>query len=190
MSLLPNLRITEWTISESETILATDYTVFLRRESPVFTKGRKTYSDFVHPDTGEIIVKVTYSDTFDSGGYLNGISRVIEWYNQDGTVGLSKTVLQPLNKAEAENEKRERRVRAIDYLKAAGKGTPVEPYMIAVFLHYEQVVRLWYDMGGNGVAEAVQNETDPTILAYLSIETEPDWTVAQGIIYQTDHPWA
>lgn len=190
MALHPDLRVTKWVVAEESAILAADYTVFLRRESPVFTKGRKTYSDYLDPDTQELVVKVTYTDVYDEvTGGLVGIDRTIDWYLSTGEVGLSKTVAVPLNKAEASHEKRERRVRSIDYLRAAGKGTPIEPYMNAVFSHYESVVRFWYDMGGNGVVDAVNNETDPTILAYLAIETEPNWTVGQGIVYQTDHPW-
>lgn len=190
MALYPNLKITKWVVSEESEIQATDYSVFLLRESPVFTKGRKTYSEYKDPDTLELIVKVTYEDRYEAmTGNLIGIDRVIDWYDSEGLVGLSKSAYSPMNKAEAANEKRARRIRSIDYLKSAGKDTPIEPYMDAIFTHYEDVVRFWYDMGGTGVADAVAAETDPTILAYLAIETEPQWTVAMGITYQTTHPW-
>ena len=189
MALNPNLRITKWTTSDEDTVFNTDFSIFLKKSSPVYTKGRKVSSDYLDPSDDSLVVRKTYTDTLDINGRLSGVSTLIEWFDDLDTVLISKTSVRTYNIAEAESEMRDRRFRAMDYLKAAGKGTPVEPYQDAIFAHYETETRFWYDMGGTGIADAISAETDSTILTYLAIETQTDWTVEQGILYQIDHPW-
>ena len=189
MALYPDLRITKWLVSEEDLIKSEDFTTFLLKDSPVYTKGRKNYSEYLDPDTGDLVAKKTYTDLYDGTSSLIGINIVIEWFNSDGIVGLSKQFVKPVNFAEAAYIIRNRRYKSIDYLKAAGKGTPVEQYQLAIFSHYEAEIREWYEMGGSVLTDAINNEADATILTYLAIETQPDWTVKDGILYQIDHPW-
>lgn len=193
MPIHPDLRVVEWLDNtEEENIKRSDFTTFLRKESPVFDKGRKTESEYKDPVTTDLVVKKTYTDTVDLDGHLNGIDIQIDWYKTDDTVGLTKLTHKPLNFAEAENLLQKRRHQAIAYLVAAGKGTPVEPFMTAIFTHYKEQLQEWYDMGDQSVVgDAIHNETDPNIISYLSIETDPvgnpGWDVRDGIYYQIDY---
>lgn len=188
-----DLRIVAWLNStETEDIKRTDFTTFLRKESPVYDKGRKTESEYRDSVTNDLVVKKTYTDTVDGNGGLNGIDIQIDWYKTDDTVGLTKNTHKPLNLAEAENLLQKRRHQAIAYLVSAGKNTPVEPFMTAIFTHYKEQLQEWYDMGDQDVVgDAIHNETDPTIISYLSIVTDPvgapDWDVRDGIYYQIDY---
>jgi hypothetical protein len=189
MALHPTLRITKWTISSDDVISNTDFSIFLKKSSPVYTKGRKVSSDYLDPADDSLVARKTYTDTLDVNGRLAGVDTLIEWFDGSDTALLSKTKSKIYNISEVESEIRSRRFRAMDYLKAAGKGTPVEPYQNAIFAHYETETRFWYDMGGTGIADAIAAETDANILTYLAIETSPGWTVQAGILYQIDHPW-
>lgn len=189
----PELRVTKWLEStEEEYVKRVDFTTFLKKESPVYDKGRKTESEYKDVDTDELVVKKTFADTVDGEGKLDGIDITIEWYKDDNSVGLTKVVHKPLNFAEAENLLHSRRIKAIGYLVAAGKGTPVEPFMNAIFEHYKEEVQTWYDLGDSDViGDAIHNETDTTIISYLGIVTDPvgapDWDVRDGIYYQIDY---
>lgn len=189
MPLYPTIRVTEFTANTLDaTILNTDFTLFTEKLSPVYDKGRKTEAEYRHPDTSALVTKKTFTDIVDVNGYLIGIDILIEWYDDTDTVLLTKTVNKPLNVAEAENVYSNRRIRAMDYLISAAIGTPVEPYVTAIFQHYEGAIRTWYDLGNTQVlGDLVNNETDTTILGYLDIETEPGWTVRDGIYYQIDY---
>lgn len=193
MALHPTLRITKWIHSEEDEIKRTDFTTFLRKESPVFDKGRKTESHYTDPDTGELVVKKVFADLYDPDvtdrNKLIGVQITLEWYDNTDTVLITKTFDKPLNFVEAATIVHNRRIASIDYLKAAGKGTPVEDYQMAIFEHYEAEIRTWYDMGGEVLSDAILSETDPLISTYLDIETEPGWTVRDGILYQITHTW-
>lgn len=200
MALYPTLRISKWICSEEEEIKNRDFTTFLRKQSPVHDKGRKTSADYLDFDTGELVVRKRFNDVYVEHydpadpailirNQLVGIDITIEWFDDTDTALLSKTFNKPLNMVEAADVIRKRRIDSINYLKAAGKGTPVEDAQQAIFDHYESYIYNWYDMGGDGLYQAVSNETDSAILGYLAIETQPGWTVKDGILYQIDHPW-
>ena len=75
-----------------------------------------------------------------------------------------------LNKAEAKTELRKRRGRQVDFLLAGAESTPIEPVVDALIHYYSNQVELYITHGVDDWKNAILNESDVTILGYLSIE--------------------
>jgi len=171
-------------------IQAIDFTTIgLKKSSPSYDKGRKTKAYYLSPVDEALTVEKIFSDVVDVNGKLIGLQVQFNWYNEDSTVGLTKTeIVKELNRYEAETIKRKRRERIIDYLVAGAEGTPIEPYVNAIFDHYYEQVDKYKQKGTEEFLTAINGETDQTILAYLAIELPVSGggtvTVKQSILGQ------
>lgn len=187
----PNLRVTTWLeCTEEEFVKRADFTTFLKKSSPVYLQGRKTESSYLNPDNDELVVRKTFTDV-ETVGELSGIDILIEWYNSDGSVGLTKTVHKPLDPVESHVYQQARRRRAIEQLIAGAKGTTVENDVREIFIHYETEVKRWYELGGDELGDTIAGESDPTILGYLNEvpdeEQFPGQTTRDRIYYQINY---
>lgn len=160
------------------------------KESPRYDRGRKQSASY--KDADDTVVTKTFSDIRDSNGLLTAVSVLFEWFNEDGTLGLSKTeVVKNYNKYEAETEERKRRERQLDYLIAGAKGTPAEPHINTLFGHYHEQQLRYKESGSSDLDDAIDAETDSTILGILDIslprvdDPNKNITVRQSIKYQT-----
>lgn len=185
---------------EETTISDFDFTLLAEKKSPQYIKGRKTEAEYLDPsDSTTVWVKKTFTDSLDVNDVLIGIDIQIDWYNSDDTIAFTKNVFKPLNLAEAEEIKRKRRIRAMQYLKANAAGTPVEPAVTAIYIHYEDDIASWYELGGDSLGDTVSGETDSTINGYLDIALDPadnpdvanitTYDVRAAILYQIDYPY-
>lgn len=172
--------------------LISDFSILgFKKVGPSYSRGRKNESTYVDETDGKMAVRKTFSDITDNNGLLTAIQLHFEWFREDGQLGLEKTeVAREFNKIEAETVVRKRRERQLDFLIAGAKGTPIEPYIMAVFNHYHDEQLLYKEAGSSEFEDAVIAETDPTILGILDISVprfdDPNLTikVKDSILYQ------
>jgi len=162
-----------------------------RKNSPSYDRGRKTEAIYKCVDTEEVIVKKTFSDVRDINGILTGVQVKFDWYDENNVVSLTKTeVVREYNKYEAETEERKRRERQLDYLIAGAKDTPVETHVATIFAHYHDVQLKYKESGVSDFNDAIDAETNPSILGILAIvlprvdDPTKTITVKQSIKYQ------
>ncbi len=173
--------------------LISDFTILgFRKVAPHYDRGRKIKSEYKCVDKDELIVEKIFTDIRDSStGRLIALQVLFNWYAEDNTIQASKTEMVKLfNKAQSETEERKRRERAIDFLISEARYTPNEPYVTALMLHYETQINHFKTKAAADFASALENETDPTILAILSARvpfaSDPTYTVPikESIQYQ------
>lgn len=169
---------------DEDYILHRDFTTLgLIKASPKYDKGRKYESSYYNDEAQtDIVVKKSFTDRIENSKIV-GIDITIDWYNTTDAVALTKQDFKPLNVTEVATLERSRRVRAIDYLRGTAVGTPVEPHILAIFSHYEDLIRLWENTGTSDLLDAVNNETDATILSYFAIDLG-GYTVKDSIVLQ------
>lgn len=157
-----------------------DFTIIgLNKQPPVFDKGRKKEASFTSDSIGQdVVVKKTFIDK------EYGIDVLFEWYKTDGTVGLSKTQEVHMSKEQLGDFFRQRRQRQVSSLIEGAKGTPVESLVGAIFAHYSNEVEEYLQVGDNVLENAIEVETDPTILGYLAVMLSETDSVKDRIIYQ------
>ena len=157
-----------------------DFTIIgLKKEIPIFTRGRKVSAEYCN-EADEVVVKKSFSDLSD------GVQILFEWFNEDGTVGLSKTEDVHMNTQQHGEFLKRRRERQVAGLVEGAVGTPAEPLVTAIFNHYATETVAYKELGDTALQEAIEDETDPTILAYLGIEVDPETgdTIMDRILYQ------
>lgn len=109
-------------------------------------------------------VRITFTDIVE-GGILTSVSALVEVCNDDGTVEYSKTEIQKINNLEKFMIARYNR--AYTYLRNSSKGTPIEGLINAILEHYQSEISAWLLGDPQKFIDAKNNETDPTIVAYL-----------------------
>lgn len=161
-------------------------TLGLIKATPEFDKGRKVSASYYTDEAQtEIVVKKTFVDRLDVNNHLLGLDITFEWYNTEDAVDLTKLEFKPLSTYESGQLVKKRRDRAIDYLVEGAKGTPAEPLVNALFVHYATEANLFIEIGSQDLENAVNNETDPTILGYLNtIVLPPSGTIKDSILAQ------
>ncbi len=173
--------------------LTSDFTILgFRKKAPHYDRGRKVRAEYWCVDKDEVIVEKIFDDIRDEeNGRLTDLQVTFNWYDEDGNIGLSKTeIVKELNKAQSETIERQRRERSIDFLISEARYTPNEPYVTMLMLHYETEINHFKTKAADDFASALNNETDPTILAILSARvpfaSNNDYTVPikESILYQ------
>lgn len=164
----------------------------LIKKSWVYDRGKKATRDYLDSDDN-LVCQLRYTYTDDGSNHITDISKFIDFYLIDGTVGMTKDISQEYTPRELKKLNREIRHNQIDYLEAEGEENPdVEPILSAIFDHYEDNVDSYILRNGTSFADSIRVETDPTISAYLSIIVETaaerdddmDLTIKGGILYQ------
>jgi hypothetical protein len=164
--------------------LIQDFTVIgLRKQSPLYEKGRKTKAFYRDPNNDDLVVEKIFSDVVGNhkilnatGGFdeipgITGLQVTFNWYKEDGTIGLTKTeIVKELTRHEAETMLRQRRERAMDYLLGGAKGTPIEPYMNTIFDHYYDSILKYKENGSSALADNINGEDNPAIIPLLNIQ--------------------
>jgi len=187
-------------LSDTE-IKNTDFTIIgLQKAMPEYVQGRKIRADYISPIHNKVAVRKVFADKMGNHKVWNGVAYgdvagiigldvTFEWLCDDGSVGLSKVeTVKALNVAEEETVLRKRRFRSIDYLVASAKGTAAAPLVKALFDHYADKIITFKEQGTNEFKDALQNETNATILAHLNILIpKPDGkkaTIRNNILFQ------
>lgn len=181
-----------YTHEEVKTLI--DFSILgFRKIAPHYDRGVKTKSEYKCADKDELIVRKSFTDIRDPiTGRLTDLQVLFEWFAEDGSVQMTKTeIVKSFNKAQAETEERKRRERSIDFLISEARHTPLETIMDALITHYHDQQLLYKEKGSSDFADAINNETDATILAYLAIQvpftSDPEnYTIGikESILYQ------
>ena len=172
------------------------------------TRGARVERLYTDPADDSLRIRDSYTYTMTDGDRVATPStRKIEWFKTDGTVGLEVTRNLKFSPKSLKGVQREIRQGRIDYLETAAENlrelalTLAEPEKTQyntvadnidnLFAHYEHDVLEYIQRGTMAFENAVNNETDATILAILAIPARaPDadfpngLTVKQSIIYQ------
>lgn len=199
--------------SESELLLTNVTFLGLDQGSWVLDRGQRQYRDYTSEDT--LRVRDSYVYTMSSSNKnIEGMSRMIQWYKQDGTVGLTKTIKINTTPESLKKLNREIRQNRMDFLESGAENLrniastlpPVEPYVTQaaqlnqvadsidlLFTHYAIQIAEYIQRGTTSFEDALSVETNPTILAILAIpvravdEFFPNGlTAKQSIQYQID----
>lgn len=141
-----------------------------RKIAPHYDRGRKIKAEYKCVEKDELIVEKIFTDIRDSfTGRLTGLQVLFNWYCEDNTIGLSKTeIVKLFNKAQSETEERKRRERTIDFLISEARYTANEPFIQMLMTHYETEITHFKNKGDTEFHVAMENETDPTIIAILN----------------------
>lgn len=94
--------------------------------------------------------------------------------------GLCKFCVASEDKASKKTARQAR----VDFLKEESAGTPIEEHVLTLLKHYAAETHEYIETGSTVLKDAIENETDPTILALLDIVLVEDWnyTVRQSIL--------
>ena len=127
--------------------------------------GIKTKQEFLLPN-GEVAVDILFSDVIENNELVK-IKKVTNYYYEDGTIYCSKTEHEIVR--DLDSVLRKRYDRAYTFLRKSAKGTAIEFHVNTILEHYASEVSVWLLGSPQTFIDAVNNETDGTILAYLDI---------------------
>ena len=149
------LRIMAYLRSTAD-VITQDFSLLpLRKPSPLYRRGRKTRAEYLN-DSGEVVVRKTFSDLNGPDGGLSALLVHFEWFRHDDTVGIDKTqIVKEYTAAEAETEMRHRRERQLDYLIAGAKGTPIAPLFEQVTAGFADEIVEYKSSGSSVLRDAV-----------------------------------
>lgn len=173
-------------------------TIGLSRGPFVYDKGeKKEHVFFADAEQTTPAVRRTFSDWYEDeddgqGGTVSvwkGVNRHFEWLDYEGNTVLTKDEKQMYNHREKGAQKKKRRQRQIDNLIGGAEGTPIEGMVTAIFEHYKTETDNYLNSPNyTGLADAIINETDPTIIGYLDTVVgapgNPNATVRDAILYE------
>lgn len=173
-----------------------------------YRRGAKTERIYNCVTDGNICVKHLFTYTFSNGERdIQDIHVKIEWYDASEQVKLTKEYDKLMSAKQRKQINREIRQGRLDHLEGEAEnlrtlalGVP-EPFKTQyntvadnldfLFSHYQTEVNSYIQRGTMDFENAVNNETDPTILAILAIPALPPqpefpngMTVKESIIYQ------
>lgn len=180
-------------LDKSADPLTSDFSILgFRKKAPHYDRGRKIKAEYWCVNKDEVIVEKIFHDIRDpETGRLTDLQVTFNWYNENNDIALTKTeIVKELNKAQSETIERQRRERAIDFLISEARYTPNEPYVTMLMLHYETQINHFKTKAADDFSSAMENETDPTILAILAsrvpFASDPTYTVPikESIQYQ------
>lgn len=158
--------------------------------------------------TDTVAIQDHYEYTLSADGKsITDLTRYIEWYDFKGNIGLTKTISENLTAKKLKSINRAIRQNRIDYLESAGEEAAIaansvpEPYasyytqvaagVETLLLHYKNEVDDYINHNFMDFENAVNNETDASIIAILDlVARQPDTeypnglTVKQSIIHQ------
>lgn len=163
---------------------AIDFSTFLTKKSPDFEQGRKVRADYHDPLDDALCASKFFEDVTGDDGQLLGLKIRFEWYREDGSVFMDKSMYKPLNELEVESLLRKRRQRALDYLRARAKAVDLADSITALYAHFAAAIAQWQQAGGDVLRSAIADETDATIRIILDTETPAGITVAAFILHE------
>ena len=176
-----DLRIMPFMYDKRGTMIENDdYTiVWLIKASPFLAawwrKAKAEYFDDL-AETNVVVEKIfsdRHEDEDDGQWWTVSVWKWLDiehkWKKNDGTDWITKVEKKPLNKEEKGSMLIKRRQRAIDWLIARAKDTPIEWMVDAIFDHYKAQMETWKATWSSVLYDAMEAETDPTILTYLWI---------------------
>ena len=194
-------------------LLVTNVTFLGLDQGPwILNRGQRQYRRY--ESEGQLRVKDSYIYTMDSENRrVEGMSRRLEWYESDSTtVGLFKDINISTTPESLKKLNREIRQNRMDFLESGAENLRTiadslpdsEPYTTQaaqlnqvansidlLFSHYAIEIAEYIQRGTSAFENAINNETNATILTILAIPVrEPDTyfpnglTVKQSIIYQ------
>lgn len=164
----------------------------LTKKPWLYERGKKTTRDYLDSDDN-LVCQIRCEYIEDDLGHITNVNKFIDFYTNEGTVGMTKDVSKEYTSRELKKLNREVRQNQIDHLEAVGEEAPaVAPILNAIFDHYESDVDSYILRNGTGFEDAIRDEANPTITAYLNIVVEPaevreddiDLTIRGGILYQ------
>lgn len=163
-----------------------------------YARGYKIYSKyFTTPNFEDEItvpaVSIDYSLIYDQSGNLTGEKRIITWYDTNDKAVFTKTSIESYSAKDAAKILKDIRETRILYLQnPEGEfiNEQVRAYITLLFNHYKQQVSDYILSGSKDFENAINNETDQTILAILNAQlpvnaVNPQLvTIKQSIMYQ------
>lgn len=158
----------------------------LHKESK-YSKGylyQKNY--YLDNDKKVLCVKRTYELVYENN-FLIGEKNEIFWYDEKGDVSLQKSFVVNFSAKEAAFKKSQIRQIQIDYLQHPEKPYQIPAIISAInklFEHYKNVIIDYRLSGSNSFKEAIENETDSSILTILNTKLPDKKTVKESILYQ------
>lgn len=201
---IEDLRIWEYLENSSmgyslEDVAQTDVTLIGMTQTPwTIEKGMRTQREYLN-DLSEVVVRFTYTYDLDSNLQIVSVNRSIQYMDLLGEIGVEKDILKDLSDTQIISLNREVRQNQIDDLRGRGgalRATAVglpEPAK-SQYIHVADSVDLLWEhyntdeyvkTGGTSFKDAVENETDPTILAILAIVvTAEGTTVDESILFE------
>jgi len=166
---LPKLRIFKF-IPKDANPLNTDFSIVgLRKKSPKKDRGRKIESEYLDPETNEVVVRKKFSDNIIEGE-LRGLIVKFEFIDEENKVGKYKEeIVKEWNEWEAETIQRQRRQRQKDFLVREGKR--------------------YIALGSSSWEDAINNHTvidqeTGQIDAILKASPEGNMSIKDAILYQ------
>lgn len=169
----------------------TDFSILgLIDQTPYPDRGRKYLTEYLDPKDSSLVVSKTFTDYIENGEF-RGIDGTFRWYREDGEIGLevSKSVKR-YSPARATEVLRIRRERVFDFLISQARGTSYESYIDTLMDYYEEQIEDYKVKDSTDFANALENETNETILAILAARVpfaaDPSFTVPvkESIQYQ------
>lgn len=146
--------------------------------------GTKIKQDFLldYNKPEDIAVTVEYTDILKDGLPFK-IQKKVTYYNTDDTIYCSKIEEELVKKPYDLINSRSKA--AYNYLFATAKGTLLENVVFGILEHYAKEVGLWLIGDKSALLNAIDNETDTTILAHLAIDpNQTGKTIKDAIIEQ------
>lgn len=170
----------------------------LTQKAWVLNKGKRDYRDYLLD--GVLSVKFRYDYIFDNNK-ITDFDIYIDYYKNDGTVGISKKLEKELSKKYLVEFNRVIRQNQIDYLMGAGDDLrndaellpePQKSELIAfadlidsLWLRYETEILEYINTGNDVLLNRINNESDePYLTGINTIDPEIGFTMKQIMINQ------
>ena len=175
---LPNLRMYRM-MPRNVNPLTSDVTLWGLDRSTTTSRGRKAHT--LYKDGSDTVAKKTYTDHTNP----RTIQHLYEWFNEDGTVGATKTELKQYAPHEWYALLHGRRQNQIDYLIGEAAARELTSNSATLREHYATEIAEYLAEGTETLKDAIENETDQSIVAILDTQLgTPDKTIREAIIYQ------
>lgn len=164
-----------------------------------FIKGKRDCRRYEN-NRGETVVKFRYEYTLETNtNIIADYDVVIEWFDIDGNVGLSKIIEKTLSRKYLTTFNKEVRQNQIDYLMGAGKGfredaeqvpEPLKSQLIsfadlvdALWVRYSEHIVTYVNTGSADLYTVVENEaTSPFSEGLNQIDPSTGLTMRQTIL--------
>ncbi|BBI90644.1 hypothetical protein HYO65_gp252 [Tenacibaculum phage PTm1] len=131
----------------------------LEKESPLYDKGRKVKSSYIK--NGHVYIEKIFKDVYSDDNKLTGILMDINWYNEDGSIGLTKQqLIKKFNSAELKTELRKRRNRIIDYLIARAEDLNIDWFINILLKELKTEIELFIENKTSDFYNSIISELD------------------------------
>ena len=192
------MKLSKYIKNISYDIKSIDFSMLGFRKKSKWVKGRKTESEYVDPETDELIVKKTFTDVIENDEMV-GIDILFEWMDDQNNVADSKTQRVYMDMLETGELLRKRRQRAIDrlivsakmYDKALADANISQPQTLEqtvgiIFDHYRTEMDKFIETGSDEWKNAMNSETDPQISGILGYVANPanNFTIKDSILFE------